>query len=86
MKRALLWIGVIVAAAVTSAMLALGSGEAPYGPQDMVPVGSRSAERHGEARLEDLRRMSREGGRVPVFDDGELVGHMTQEGFQPAER
>lgn len=83
MKRALLWIGVIVVASVVTAMAVLGSGEAPYGPQDMVPVGSTSGEVYGEARLEELDRMAREGGRVPVFKNGELVGHMTQNGYQP---
>lgn len=66
--------------------LALGPKEGPYGPGDMVPVGSTNGEVYGEALLDDLHRMAKEGGRVEVHNDGDVVGHMTQDGFQPLER
>lgn len=63
--------------------LALQPKDGPYGLGDMVPVGSMSGEVHGEALLDDLHSMSSGGDPAEVYDDGELVGHMTLDGFVP---
>lgn len=83
MRRANLFLLAFVIALSIAGWVALGPAEAPYGPGDMVPVGSTTGEVHGEALLDDRHRMAREGGQVEVHDGGELVGHMTPDGFRP---